>query len=158
MTKPRQHILDVLDPRPLRQFWSHDHDDRQAKLARGVDLGARTDPARITRDEPFDAARAHEFAVICERERAAGHDDFGILQRQRPIRPIDKPQRVGMLRLCGEGRKMLSPDGQKDAGRYVGQCGRRGCDVSHLDPSIIGCARPWRALKRDQRGARRGAE
>ena len=52
---------------------------------------------------------------------------------------------------------MLSPDGQKDAGRSIGQCGRRGCDVSHLDPSIIGCARPRRALKRDQRGARRGA-
>ena len=39
MTKPRQHLRNVLGPHPLGQIGPRDHHDGKIQLARGVDLG-----------------------------------------------------------------------------------------------------------------------
>lgn len=151
MRQPRQHLLDAFDTCPLGQGRAFDHDDAKAKFARGVDLGTGAGPAGIARHQKFDAARTHQFMVASKRERAAGDDDFGIGQRQRAIGRIDQPQRVGMLRLGGEGREMLSADGEEDARALFGQRRNRGVDIADLDPMVTGCTNPWRALQRQQR-------
>ena len=155
MTKPRQHILDVLDPRPLRQFWSQDHDDRQAKLARGVDLGARTGAARIARHRPQDAARAYQLAIVFKRERPARDDDFGVGQRQHTLGRIDEAQRVGVLRFCGERRDVLPADREKHGSALFREGGDSRVDTRDLDPVVALSADPGCAFQRDQRHAGR---
>ena len=114
MTEPRQHVLDARHPPPLRQPGPGDHDDRQAKLARGVDLGARAVAAGISRDDPCDVSRSHQIEIACDGERAARNDDVGDRQRERAIRRIDKSQRIGVLRLGGERRQMLPADREQN--------------------------------------------
>ncbi len=157
MTEPRQHVLDALHPPPLRQPGPGDHDDRQAKLARGVDLGARAVAAGISRDDPCDVSRSHQIEIACDGERAARNDDVGDRQRERAIRRIDKSQRIGVLRLGGERRQMLPADREKYACALFGKGVDRGLDIFHLDPAVTRASRPWRALQRDQRDFQQSA-
>jgi len=156
MRKPRQHIFDALDLRPLRQCGPCDHDDGEPQLARGVDLGTRAVAAGIAGDQPRDIACPHQLAIVCERERPARDDDLGIVQWQGAVGRIDQAQRVAMLRLGGKWREMLPTDREKHVCRRLGQgCDGRG-DVGDLNPAIVGRARPWRAFEREQRHTRRG--
>ena len=136
MTKEGQHILDTFSSWPLRQIGPCDHHDGQAEFARGIDLGSRAAASRIARDDPFDAARPHQVEIAGKRERTARHDHARIGQRQRCIGRIDKSQSVGVLRLAGESREMLSADSEEHAGPLVGQGGRGGRLVDYLDPVI----------------------
>ena len=157
MREPREHIFDALDPRPLGKFGPCDHDDGQFELARGVDLGASAVATGIAGDQPCDAARLHQFAVVLAREGTAGDDDLGIGQWQRAVGRIDETQRIGVLRLGDEGREVLPPDREKHTRGRVGQGSDGGGDVGNLDPAIIGRARPRRTFEREQRRGRSSA-
>lgn len=157
MSKPRQDFLDAFDLWPIGQGGAFDHDDGKPKLARSIDLGTSAGAAGIASDQIFDAAPAHQFAVVFKCERAARDDDFGLGQRQRTVGCIDKSQRIGVLRLGSEGREMLPADGEKDARAFFRQGGDRSVDVGDLDPMVAGRANPRRALQCHERNARRGA-
>jgi hypothetical protein len=150
MTEPLHYLGNALRPRPVGQFRPLDHDDRQAKFARSIDLGSCGCSAGVAGDDPFDPAGAHHFQLALKREWSARHDDVGIRERQRPIRRIDKPQSVGVLRFGAEGGDVLPADCEKHASALEGQRHRSGSDIRHIDPIVAGRPGPWRTLKRDQ--------
>jgi len=154
MTKPRQHLLDAFRAWPRGQLRPGDHDDGQAKLARGVDLGARAGATGISCDQQFDMSCAHQVEIAFAGEGAARDDHLGVRKRQHFAGRIDESQQVGMLRPAGERRKMLTSDRQKHTCLEVRQGGHRGIDVAHVGPAITGGLRPWRAFERDQRHTR----
>jgi len=153
MTEPGQHLINALDPRPLCKLWPRDHDHGKTELACRIDFRAGAIAARIARDQPFDAALAHQRKIAYEREGTARHDHLGARQRQRAIRRVDEAQRIGMLRLLGERREVLAADGEEDARTHVGQGGNGRRDILNLDPAIAVSFRPWRPFQREQRHA-----
>jgi hypothetical protein len=157
MRKPRQHLFDALDPWPLGQIWPRDHDDGNAKLARGVNLGARAVSAGIAGNQPHDAARLHQRAIALEREGTPRDDQFGVRQGHGAIGRVDKSERVSVLWLCREGHDVLAADCEKDSGALFGQCGDGCSEITHLDPDIAGHLAPRRSLQRKQQCARGGA-
>ena len=157
MMKPRYHLIDALRALPIGQFGSRDHDHGEAKLARGIDLGACAGATGIARHDPFDGPQTHQFELTFQRERPTRDDDFGAWQRRGTIRRIDKAQQKGVLRLCRKGRNVLPADREKDARGLIGQGRDRGVDIGDLDPGVAGHAVPGRAFQRDQRNARRCA-
>jgi hypothetical protein len=154
MLKPRQHLCHALDPQPLGQFWPRDHDDGNAELTRSLDLGARAIAARIARHQPCDVARLDQGAVALERERPARDDDTGIGQGQGGFGRVDKSQGVGVLRLGGEWRNMLTADGEEDVAALFGQGRDRRSEIFDLDPVVARYLAPWRSLQRHQRRSR----
>lgn len=152
MTEPLHDLGHALNPRPFGQSRPRDHDYGQAKLASGVDLGARTVAAGIAGDDPCDAARAHHLQLAIERERPARYDHVGF-EGQGRFGRIDEPQGVGVLRLHRERRDVLAADGEEHLRRRLGQRGDRGVDVVNFNPVITWHPGPGRALKRDQRRA-----
>ena len=157
MSKPRQDFLDAFDLWPIGQGGAFDHDDGKPKLARSIDLGTSAGAAGIASDQIFDAAPAHQFAVVFKCERAARDDELGLGQRQRTVGCIDESQRIGMLRFGRKGREMLPADREKDARAFFRQSSDRCIDIGDFNPMVAGCASPRRALQRNQRNVRRGA-
>ena len=151
MTEPLHHLSDAFDPEPLGQLRSLDHDDGQAQLTRGIDLGARPLPAGIARHDPFDAPRTHHLQFTGERERPARDNEIGIRQRKRTSRSIDEAERVGVLRPGRKRRDMLPADGEENIRSRLWQRGRGGGNVNNLDPVIVGGLFPGLAFQRDQR-------
>jgi len=154
MTKPVHDLGHAFHPQTVRQLRPLDHDHRQAKLARRVDLGARACASGITGDDPFDTPRTHHVQFADECERPTRNDETCIRQRQRTFCGIDESKRVGVLRPRGERRDVLPPDGQKHARRFDRQCRNSRRDVGNLDPDIARRFRPWLAFQRDQRRCR----
>lgn len=156
MTEPAHHFGHTLRLRPVGQFRPLDHDHRQAKFARSINLRTRAYAAGIARHHPFDATGTHQFLLAGKRERSARDDDFGARKRQRAVGGIDKSQCVGVLRFRAERRNVLPANRQEDACRGLRQ-GRNGSgDIGHLDPNIAVHFGPLWTFERDQRGIRRG--
>ena len=149
MTEPAHHLVNAVHPHSLGQLWPRQQDDRQAEHTGRVDLGTRAVAARIAGDDPRDAARAHHVELGLKRERAAGHDHVGV-ERQRALRRIDKPQRVGMLRFGAERRDMLPADGKEHARSQLRQGDNGVVDIADFDPVVSGSPDPWRAFEREQ--------
>ncbi len=157
MRKPAQDFVHVFSSRPRGQFRPRDHDDREFQLARGIDFGARAGAAGVARHDPFDAPHAQQVQFAVKRERASRDNEVRIRQRQRAFRGVDEPERVGVLRSCGERRDVLAADGEEHARRLIRQSRHRGRDLRNFDPAIAWHFGPWRALQRDQRRIRRSA-
>ena len=157
MTKPCHHLVDALDARPIGKQRPRDHDDAQAKFARGVDLGARAVPAGISCDQPFDVSGAHQFEIALACEGTARNDDLGVRKWQRLAGRIDKSERVDVLRLGREWRDVLPADREEDMRAGLRQRRERFIEITHFDPSIARDLRPWRAFECDQRSSRRSA-
>lgn len=151
MIEPLHHFSDTFDRKPLGQSRPLDHDDGQAQLTRGIDLGARALPAGIARHDPSDAPRKQHLAFACERERPARDDEIGIRQRQRTSRSINETEREGMLRPGRKRRDMLPANREEHPGSFGWQRRDGGGNVSNLDPVIAGGLFPWLAFQRDQR-------
>lgn len=151
MTEPVHDLGHAFHLQPVRQLRPLDHDHGQAKLARGVDLGAPAFSARVAGDDPFDVSLAHQRQLAREFEWSARHDDIGLAQRQFAVRSVDKSQCIGMLRFGAESADMLPANCEKDPGARIGQScnGRR--NISHLDPLVAGGFTPRRTFKGDQR-------
>lgn len=139
-----------------RQNRPVDHDDRQAELAGGDQLGLGARAAGILGDDAPDPVAPEQFAIAGRVEGAAGDLDMAIGQGQRPPGRIDKADEVVMLRLPGKGREMLASDGKKDPlGRAV-QASGCGGQIGHHLPTIARLRLPRRAFERDQRHPRFG--
>jgi len=157
MTEPKHDLGHACRPLPVGQLRSLEHNNRQAKFARGIDFGPRACCAGVAGNDPFDSAQTHHRQLAGKREWPARYDDFGILQRQRLIRWIDEPQSIGVLLLGAERGDMLPADGEKDTSAFDGQCRDSRSDIIYLDPVVTGCFGPWRTLKRDKLGSGRRA-
>ncbi len=126
-----------------------DHDDRQAKPARGMDLAKGRGAAAVLADDDFHAVGAHQRFFRLRVKRAAIENDARI--RQDNIRRIDTADQIAVLRVAGKRREFLPSNGQKHGFRLSAKRFRRACDIIHFDPAITLGFRPSRALKRDQR-------
>ena len=151
MTEPLQDLGNVFGSRPLRQFWPLQHDHGQAKLARGVDLGAGAGAARIARDQPLDFARAQQLKLAVKCERSTRHDHIGVAQGELSIGGIDESERIGVLWLRAERADMLATDCEKDARCFLGQGGNRSRNIVDLDPAVALGFVPRRTRECDQR-------
>jgi len=150
MSKPLHHLGHALYPRPVRHLRAADHDDGQAKLACGVDLGSRARSSRVAGNDPIDATRAHQVKFAGKLERTSRHHDVGLRKRQRAIGWIDEAQDIAVLRLGAERSDVLPADGKKYASWLDRQRRNRGGDIGCLDPVFIQQFAPWRTFKRDQ--------
>jgi len=155
MTKPTHYFGHAFHALPIRQLRAFDHDDRQTKRTRGVDLAARAVSAGVAGDDPFDSAGAQQFHLALQRERSARNNDFRVRERRRLVCAIDKPQEVGVLRFCRESSDVLPPYSQKNASAIDRQSHHRGSDIRGFNPFVAGHPDPWRALKRNQPRSRR---
>lgn len=142
----------VRDP-SRRQGRTLDHDHRYALPARRVELCARADTAGVLGHDAADPVRDEERTVVLFGEGAAGDDDLGVGQRQRPIGRIDEAQEVMVVRARGEGRERLAADCQKDPSGPVRQ-GRGGC-LSGRDrlPEVARAGFPGLTLEGAERGS-----
>lgn len=151
MTEPLHHLGDTFDRDPLGQLRPLDHDDGQAQLTRGIDLGARALPAGIARHDPRDAPRMHHLQFTGERERPARDDEIGIRQRQQRFGSINETERVGVLRLGRKRGDMLPANREEHPRGFDWQRRDGGGNVGNLDPVIAGALFPRLAFQRDQR-------
>lgn len=150
MTQPLHHLGDAFCPLPVGQFRALEHDNGQSKLARGIDLGTRAGAAGVPRNDPFNSARVHHLQLAGKREWPTRHDDLRIGKRQRPVRRVDKSQRIGVLRFGAERGDVLPADGEKDAGAFDRQCRNGGSDIRYLDPVVARSFGPWLTLEGDE--------
>lgn len=152
MTQPAQDGIGSLKDQPLWQGRPIDQDYRQRQFPRSIEFRARAFAARILGDDMADAMVAQQGQVARKIKGAARDDCLCIRQGQRPGR-IDKAQKVVVLRPCAKLGQVQLADGQKHAGRGVGQCGNRACDIGHMGPAIGRPGHPGRTLQRGQRDA-----
>lgn len=136
MIDPRQHFAHLLQHMRLGQRRAVDHDDRQAKRARGVQLCPRAVSTGIFRDDQVDSVCAHQCKIALPREGAAIDDQMVARQRRRCVRRIDEAQQIMMLWLGREGRDMHPAKRQHDAtGRPVQRL-HGGRNVADMGPAV----------------------
>jgi hypothetical protein len=99
-----------------RQHRSVDHDDRNAQLPRGLDLGIGICATGVLADDAVDAVLPEQRQFIGEPKRTARNDQLiaGCRQRQGAALLVDDAQHK--LVLAGQARKrrqLLASYGQK---------------------------------------------
>ncbi len=125
-----------------------DHQNRQAKGARGNQFGLRTAATGILGDHKVDAVRAHQCFVRSRVKRTAVKNDMVIGQGGRCLWRVYKPEQVMVLGRLGKRGQMHAPKGQKNAPCWA--CEGRGgrWNIGHVLPVI--------ARRRCPGGARQG--
>lgn len=146
-----------LRDRAAGQAWPVDQDDRKPEDARGVQLCPRAAAAGVLGNDKVDAMFPEERKVPLKVEGPAGDDGGGIRQRQRILERIDEPQKIVMLWMSGEDRKVLLADGQENARGQHGKGRRRGRKIGNAGPAVAGRRLPGCALERAKGDARPGA-
>src|SRR4051812_30539984 len=96
MTEPTKNFLDASRHPALRQVWPVDHDDRQAKSARGIEFCLGGIATGILGYDLRDAVplEQREVAFKCKRS-AAKHD---LPQRQCRVGCSDETQQIEVVR------------------------------------------------------------
>jgi hypothetical protein len=150
VTEPLHDFSYAFHPQPLGKLRPCNHNDRQAKLTRRIDLGARACAAGVAGDHPFDTPRTQQLEFPDQCEWTTRDDKLGIRQRQRTSRGIDETERVGVLRRGRKWCDVLPADGEENARRLNRQRCDGGRDIHNLDPAITRRFDPRRALQRDQ--------
>ena len=149
-----QNFIESLEGGEVSASRPLDHEDFEAKHARGIELGARRRAATVLRDEDFDACFAHQLNFVVERKRPAREQKPMIRQGRCRLRPVDGADEIVMLRRDLESGKLLAADGQKDAPwRWAeGMCGAR-C-IRDYAPAIAGHGPPSRTCEDRERNLR----
>lgn len=137
---------------PFRNLGPSDHDDRQAKRPRGIDLGAGGLAAGILGDEVGNGVVFEQRAIPGFGERAA-HPECDMMREGDALRSVDEAQQVEVFRASGESGDVLPPDGQKHPGRFSRQSRYSPGDIGDLLPSVTGSGLPGRPFERDKAGA-----
>ncbi|PZX39561.1 hypothetical protein LY56_02731 [Roseinatronobacter thiooxidans] len=132
-----------------------DHQDRQAKGARGNQFGLCTAATGILGDHEFDAVLSDQCCVRGRVKRASVKDDVVVGQRWPCLWRIDKAQQVMVLGLLGKSGQMHAAKRQKDALWRPCQSGNRARNVGDIVPSVAPLCRPWGACEGHQGRARR---
>lgn len=153
MMQPAHHIFRGVDFHPVGQSGPVDHQHRQAKLARGDQLGFGARAARILAYQQLDGVGLHQLPVVLNREGAAIDNQGVVGQGGCVVRRIDEAQQVVVLRLRGEGVHMHAPQRQHDAAGRPRQRGDRAVDVGNAAPAVSGHGLPPGPGQRDDGNA-----
>ena len=147
MTQPGHHRCHVMHDHPRWYGGPVDQDHPQMQRPRSVKLGPRAAATGILGNDQVDAAGFQQSQIVCLAKGPARNDGFSPRQRQRAGWRVDKPQQILMPGLCGKGREVLPPYGQKNAGRFFGQCRNGTGKVGDMGPVISVGGYPWRAFE-----------
>lgn len=147
MTEKVQNGSQIMQDRARRQSRSLQHDDRQAKRARRLQLGNGPGAARIFRDDVRHTMGFEQGLISGLIKRATGNDDLMARQRQARKRGIHQPQDVVMLRGCGKCADVLLADGEKHTLRSPAKRGNGLIVIRHADPAIASPCLPGRTLE-----------
>ncbi len=139
------------------QGWTVDHDDGQAQLPRGDQLGAGPRATGILADDPGYAMLHKKRRVALKCEGAAIDQNMVVGQRWRRLRRIDQTQKIVMLWLRGKTGQMHAPDGQQDTLARAAKGRNRSGDIGDMGPVIALFGGPCRAGEGDKRRARGGS-
>lgn len=151
MSQPSQNLRRSGCLSTVRNRWTVDHDDRKTKRAGGGDFGISPGAACVFGHDDVDGMGPHQGFVIGLRERTARYENLRSRQGRSGLWRVHQTQKVEVLRVGGELRKVHPPHSQHDAlGRPV-QRGDGACDVWHMGPSVTGPRLPRRAGQGDQR-------
>ena len=136
-----------------------DHHDQQTKPARGLDLGVGRGSARVLRDEHVDALGGEEARLRICVEGAATGEEADVGRERHVARWVDSAGQVSVLWSHGEGGKLETPRGQKNAPRRFSQAGSRLLGIRDDSPAV---SLPWlpggtaKGAQRYAHGTRRG--
>lgn len=138
MTQPDEHIFRAIALGPARNGGTVDHQDRQAQIPCGDQLGVGAVPASVLAHHQIDGVGLHQLAVACGGEWSAINDQAVMGQAGRLLWRIDEAQQIMMLRLGGEGSHMHPSQRQHDAAGLPRE--RRHCavDVGNAGPAVTG--------------------
>lgn len=143
--------------RALRQGWTVDHQDRQAKRAGGVDFGFGPSPTCVFADDAINRVGLEQRDVVSGFERPTRHSHGVLRQARRFAGRINQAQDVVMLRLGSKSLQMHATKGQHDAFGGCIQRGNGGVDVRHVVPVIPRFSLPRRTCQGGQWRSRFGA-
>lgn len=154
MIQPGQHILGRVGFLPRGNKGAVDHQNRQAPLARGDQLGLGALAARVFAHQQVDGVILNQAGIALDGERPAIHHQTVVGQGWRLIGRIDKAQQVMVLRLRGKGGHMHPPQRQHDAARRPGQSGHGFLHARDMVPDVARTGHPGRTGERDMPDAR----
>ena len=151
MIQPHQHIFGAIAFGPARNGGAINHQDRQAQIPRGDQLGIGAIAARVLAHHEIDGVGLHQGAVASSGERPA-IDDQGVMgQAGRLVWRIDKAQQIMILRLGRKGCHMHPAQRQHyAAGRACQRC-HRTVDAGNAGPAVPGGWLPRPAGQRHMR-------
>jgi len=133
MSKPRHGFSRTRHDKTSRLVGSCDHDHRQAKRARRLDLGVGRRAAGIFGHHHIDLLVLQQTKLGGAIERAAPAQQHQVGRQAHLLGRLDQAREVAMLRRGGEEVQLLSAKAQEDAPR-------RSCQGLH------GCSGRWHAL------------
>lgn len=148
---PGDRVVHAVDLLPLRQAGAVDHEDRNIKPARGLQLGPRAGAAGVLGNDQPNPVFQQQGAISLHVKRAFGNDNVVMWQGRRTARRVDQPQQVVVLRLLGKARNFFPTNGQKDPLRVGIECGDRAFHVRRVNPGVAGMGLPRRPGEREQR-------
>lgn len=151
MTQPDQYIFRAIAFGPARNGGAVDHQDRQAQIPCGDQLGLCALPASVLAHHQIDGVRLHQCAVACGGEWPAINDQCVMGQAGWLIWRIDKAQQIMMLRLGRKGCDMHPAQRQHDAAGRACQRGDRTVDAGNAGPAVSGDRLPRPAGQRHMR-------
>jgi len=147
--KPRKNFLQAVNARPFGYKGALDHNHWQAQLARRINLRPRALTTRVLGDDMGDAVRLQQVKVALQRKGAARDQGRDMGQGQSGGL-IHQPQKIMMLRLCGEIFQRLAADSQENLCRFVGQGHDSARHIRHVLPKVSFGGLPRCAFKGQQ--------
>jgi len=154
MIEPRHRLVDGCDHGNVHGRRPPQQNNREAERSRRSDLAVRRYTATVLRDDDVDPVLAQQFAFRIFAEGPAFKNVTRVRHLQWRIHRIDAANQVTVLGRCGEGRDLLTADGEKHAAGFGPQGPRRLLGVMHIDPSIAGHGAPRRPTQGKERRAR----
>ena len=156
MSQPVQDLRGGCQLGPLRDNGSVNHQHGQPKVARGVQLGARTGAARILGHDQFDLVGLHQGDIVVQRERPTRNNDLRLGHRDT-VGFIDQSQQIVMLGLRSKLLQMHAANSKEHPLGRALQRRNRSRNIRHVTPVIASAALPCRTGQRGERNSRLGA-
>lgn len=157
MREPGQNLCHSAQNGAFRHLGSVDHDDRQAKVACGSQLGRGPGPTGILGHDMGDPMLTHQRRICIDVKRPAGNFDGGIGQRQRGLGRIDEAQQIVMLGLARKRGEVLFANRQKHPCAVLRQRLHSLFNTAHVNPDIPRPRLPGRPFKGAERHPSRPA-
>ena len=155
MIKPGHHFSHLCQHAPRGQLWPVDQNDRQAKAARGDQLGLGPRAACVFGNDMADAVGLQQGKVLGRVKGATRQHNRAIGQRRRAGR-IDQAQQI-VMRAGGKACKVLLANRQEHPCGLIGQGGDGAVYIVDMGPQITFTRAPSRTLQADQGHAGAGA-
>ncbi len=155
MSQPVQDLRGGCQFGPLWDNGSVNHQHGQPKMARGVQLGARTCAARILGHDQFGFMRLHQGDIIVQRERPARNYNLSLAHRDT-VGFIHQTQQIVMLGLRGKLFQVHPANSKEYPLGGASQRRNRSRNIRHMMPRVSATTLPCGTGQRSERNSRLG--